>query len=176
MKLKEILTSVTLDPDFTGNILTDDMILAINITPGTGKVEDYEVFNTTITNVESTLDVNTQEKTYLRQGKSMLKTGAYRNFKITGDLYQGDPAQDFCMDTKYLKGKEAITDYVYFNIRTGKGEQGKASIIINSDGGGEAEELVEFDAELKSTGGTPVPFDAVDLVAAPPITKKSEVK
>ena len=54
----------------------------------------------------------------------------------------GDEVQDyiFSHDIKYGTGNTVVTNYVYFNILTGKGEKGTCSIIVNSDGGGNAGE------------------------------------
>ncbi|MGL5514403.1 MAG: hypothetical protein ACRDBM_14375, partial [Sporomusa sp.] len=46
-------------------------------------------------------------------------------------------------------------DYVYFNILNGKGEKGRASIIVNSDGSGNAGESSAVDIEFKKNGDNP---------------------
>lgn len=69
----------------------------------------------------------------------------------------GDEVQDYIFShaIKYGTGNAVITDYVYFNILNGKGEKGKVSIIINSDGGGNAGETSAIDVEFKKVGSTP---------------------
>lgn len=51
-----------------------------------------------------------------------------------------------------------VTDYVYFNILNGKGEKGQVSIIINSDGGGNAGESAAIDVEFKKIGNVPTEY------------------
>ena len=89
----------------------------------------------------------TVDKTYIRAGQSTQRTGNQRSFTISGDRYIGDEVQDYIFShaIKYGTGNKVITDYVYFCLLTGKGEKGKVSIIINSDGGGNAGESAAID-------------------------------
>ena len=86
-----------------------------------------------------------------------MKTGTQRSFTVSGDRYIGDEAQDYCLShkTKYGTGNGVVTNYVYFNILNGKGEQGQCSIIVNSDGSGNAGESSTIDIEFKKMGTTP---------------------
>ena len=52
---------------------------------------------------------------------------------------------------KYGTGNAVVTDYVYFCLLNGIGEKGKASIIVNSDGSGNAGESSAVDIELKKS-------------------------
>lgn len=72
----------------------------------------------------------------------------------------GDEAQDYCLThaTKYGTGNKVVTDYVYFNVLTGKGEKGQCSIIVNSDGSGNAGESSAIDIEFKKQGKTPTEY------------------
>ena len=47
---------------------------------------------------------------------------------------------------------------MYFNILTGKGEKGKCSVIVNSDGSGNAGESSAIDIEFKKIGDLPTEF------------------
>ena len=47
---------------------------------------------------------------------------------------------------------------MYFNIITGKGEQGEVCIIVNSDGSGEAGNSSEIDIELKKSASMPTEY------------------
>ncbi|MEI3184201.1 MAG: hypothetical protein V8S98_13375 [Lachnospiraceae bacterium] len=93
----------------------------------------------------------TSEKTYIRAGKSTQKTGTARSFAVSGDRYIGDPAEDFMLshEMKYAKGNAAVTNYVYFCILNGKGEKGQVSVIVNSEGGGNAGESSSIDINLQ---------------------------
>ena len=52
---------------------------------------------------------------------------------------------------KYGTGQAVIKKYVYFNLLTGKGEQGSVSIAIEDDLSGAAGENASFSATLTST-------------------------
>ena len=159
MKLSELMSKHTPNPDYEGWVTNDDNVLAINTTPGTDSVAvgNYEVVEMGIAGLDSNMNPITSEKTYIRAGKSTMKTGTQRSFSLTGDRYVGDPAQDYCLshDIKYGTGNKCVTDYVYFNILTGKGEKGKCSIIVNSDGSGNAGESSEIDIEFRKIGSEP---------------------
>ena len=76
---------------------------------------------------------------------------------MTGDRYIGDAAQDFLLShkMKYGTGNSVIVPYVYFCILTGKGEKGRVSIIVNSDGSGNAGESSSIDIDLRKAGELP---------------------
>ena len=85
--------------------------------------------------VESSLNAETNDKQYIRAGKSTTKKGTQRKFSIKGDRYSGDEFQDYALSetVKYGVGNDCVVDYVYFNYLTGKGEKGKASLMVNTD-------------------------------------------
>lgn len=159
MKISELMKDVAVDPSFTGYVTNDDYVLAINITPGEDNANPsgYEVLESGVAGLDAQLNPITQDKTYIRAGQSTTKTGTQRGFKVTGDRYVGDPAQDFILshEMKYGTGNKVITDYVYFCMLTGKGEKGKASIVVNSDGSGNAGESSSIDIDLKKAGSIP---------------------
>lgn len=163
MKVSELLKSNwTAKENFTGPRVHNDMVLAINTTPGTEnvKVGDYAVVQIQIEGTDAQLNPETSEKTYIRSGKNTNKTGTQRSFSVTGERYIGDAAQDFMLshDIKFGSGASVITDYVYFDMITGKGEKGTVAIIVNSDGGGDASSGLEIDIELRQNGGNPEEF------------------
>ena len=141
MKVNELMESYTPDPEFEGWVTNDDYVLAINTGEATSE-KDYEVVQMGVAGLDSQMNPITQDKTYIRAGQSTQKTGTQRAFKVTGDRYVGDEAQDFMLShaMKYGTGNSVVVDYLYFCILTGKGEKGKASIIVNSDGSGNAGE------------------------------------
>ena len=55
-------------------------------------------------------------------------------------------------------GQKVIVPYVYFSVLTGKGEKGTASIIVNSDGGGNAGENSAISIDLRSVGTKPTEY------------------
>ena len=162
MKLSELMTNYTPNADYEGWVTNDDYVFAINLTPETSgtKVSDYVVVEMGIAGLDAQLNPITQDKTYIRAGQNTMKTGTQRSFSVTGDRYVGDEAQDYCLThaTKYGTGNKVVTDYVYFNVLTGKGEKGQCSIIVNSDGSGNAGESSAIDIEFKKHGKTPTEY------------------
>lgn len=162
MKLSELMQDKTPNAKYEGWITNDDFVLAINLTPDTEgtKEADYGVVQMGIEGLDAQLNPITVEKTYIRAGQSTMRTGNQRSFSVTGDRYVGDEVQDYIFShaIKYGTGNAVITDYVYFNILNGKGEKGKVSIIVNSDGGGNAGENAGIDVELRKVGDVPAEY------------------
>lgn len=160
MKLSELMADATLKADYEGWVTNDDFVFAIDLTPTAAsetKPSDYAVVQMGIEGLDAQLNPVTQDKQYIRAGQSTLRTGTQRSFAVTGDRYIGDEAQDFILShkMKYGTGNGVITNYVYFNILTGKGEKGQVSVIVNSDGSGNAGESAGIDIEFKKVGNTP---------------------
>ena len=155
MKISELMAGVTPNASYEGWVTADDWVLAIDTNPSASAatdVKDYEVVQMGIEGLDANLNPVTSEKTYIRAGKSTQKTGTARSFAVSGDRYIGDPAQDFM---KYAKGNAAVTNYVYFCILNGKGEKGQVSVIVNSEGGGNAGESSSIDINLQKIGAEP---------------------
>ena len=110
--------------------------------------------------LDSNLNPSTQDKSYIRAGQSTTKTGNQRSFTVSGDRYVGDDFQDFALShaIKYGTGNAVIRGYVYFCVLNGKGEKGKVSLIVNSDGSGDAGESSEIDIELRKAGDAPAEY------------------
>ena len=161
MKLSELMANHTVNPTFTGFVTNDDWVLALDCgaTAATdfSKVSDFAVVQMGVAGLDSNMNPITVDKTYIRAGQSTAKTGNQRSFSVTGDRYIGDDFQDFALShaIKYGTGQTVVRKYVYFNIVTGKGEQGECVIIVNSDGSGEAGNSSEIDIELKKSGALP---------------------
>lgn len=161
MKVSELMKDVTLEPGYTGGLTHNDMVLAIDISEEkNSKEDDYAVLQIQIEGTEAKLDAETSEKTYIRTGKITQKTGTQRSFSVSGERYLGDEAQDFIFSNKikYGTGQDVIVPYIYFNMRTGIGEKGKAAVIVNTDGGGDASGGLEIDVELKQSNEIPQDF------------------
>ncbi len=169
MKLSELMSKVTLNPDFEGFVTNDDFVLAVDCgeTPAADfeTAESFAVVQLGVAGLDSNMNPITQDKTYIRAGQSTMKTGNQRSFAVTGDRYVGDEFQDFVLshDIKYGTGQAVVRKYVYFNIVTGKGESGDCCIIINSDGSGEAGNSAGIDIELKKSGSAPEEFSYTSL-------------
>lgn len=164
MKLSELMANATVKPDFTGFVTNDDFVLAVDCgaTAATdfSGASDFAVAQMGVAGLDSNLNPITQDKVYIRAGQSTSKTGNQRSFSVTGDRYAGDEFQDFVLShaIKYGTGQSVVRKYVYFNTVTGKGEQGEACIIVNSDGSGEAGNNAEIDIELKKSGAAPAEY------------------
>lgn len=159
MKLKELMGNYKPETDYVGFATNDDYVLAIDAGESTSE-NDFEVVELGVSGLDSQINPITQDKTYIRAGQSTMKTGTQRSFKVSGDRYIGDKAQDFMLahNMKYGTGNGVVTDYVYFCLLNGKGEKGKVSIIVNSDGSGNAGESSAVDIELKKSGSLPTEY------------------
>lgn len=160
MKLSELMKGYEPKESYEGWVTNDDYVFAIDTAPGASastEKGDYAVVEMGIAGLDAQLNPVTQDKQYIRSGQSTTKTGTQRSFAVTGDRYAGDEAQDFCLShkMKYGTGNGVITNYVYFNILNGKGEEGQCSIIVNSDGSGNAGESSAIDIEFRKIGANP---------------------
>lgn len=145
-------------PSFKGIVTNDDNILAVDISETqTGEVSSFAVVQGAIEGVDAQVNAKVSDKQYIRAGASTTKTGTQRTFKATGDRYIGDEFQDYVFDPKrmYGVGESCVAGYVWFNALTGKGEKGKVTIMVNSDGSGNAGETAGIDVELRKTGDMP---------------------
>lgn len=167
MKLSELMSGKTPDANYEGWVTNDDMVFAIDLTPTATPATtpattpaDYVVVQMGIEGLDAQMNPVTQDKQYIRAGQSTTKTGVQRTFKVTGDRYIGDDAQDYIFkhDILYSAGNKAVTNYIYFNILTGKGEKGQVSIIVNSDGAGNSGENAAIDVEFKKIGEQPTEY------------------
>ncbi|MFI3228335.1 MAG: hypothetical protein R3Y09_13165 [Clostridia bacterium] len=160
MRLSELMASVTPKADYTGWVTNDDWVLAVGLTDDETDIDNFAVVQMGVDGLDAQMNPITQDKTYIRAGQSTQKTGTQRTFKPTGDRYIGDEFQDLCFShgIKFGTGNNVVRRYVYFNILNGKGEQGTASIIVNSDASGSAGESTTFDVDLKKIGSEPVEY------------------
>lgn len=154
MKLSALMAGYTPSAEFAGVATNDDFVLAVDIGgTASGTVGDYVVVQTGVSAVDAQLSPETEEKTYIRAGKATNKTATQRTFNLSGDRMHGDEFQDFALsfDIKFGTGQKVIRPYVYFSLLTGEGEKGTASIIVNSDGSGEAGSTAEIDIDIMAT-------------------------
>ena len=154
MKLSALMAGYTPSAEFAGVATNDDFVLAVDIGgTASGTIGDYVVVQTGVSAVDAQLSPETEEKTYIRAGKATTKTATQRTFNLSGDRMHGDEFQDFALsfDIKFGTGQKVIRPYVYFSLLTGEGEKGTASIIVNSDGSGEAGSTAEIDIDIMAT-------------------------
>lgn len=155
MKLSELMGNYTPDTSFEGELMADDFVLAIDVSGTPDKIEDYAVIQEHVEGVDSSINSETSDKQYIRGGKSTTKKANQRTFSVTGDRYVGDEAQDFFEAKKYAVGQDAVTSYVYFNLKNGKGEKGTVSIAVDKDGGGNAGDNAGISVTLSKNGAAP---------------------
>ena len=105
------------------------------------------------------LNPTTEDSQYIRTGNVTDKTGTQRTLAVNGDRCVGDAFQDFVLSHKivYGTGSDVIAPYIYFSLRTGKGEKGEAVLIVTSDAGGAAGSKATFACDVKAIG-TPDEF------------------
>lgn len=162
MLLSELMKDYTPNPEYKGEAMADDYVLAIKVSSTSVKIADYAVVQEHTEGVDSSLNSENNEKQYIRSGKSSSKKSTQRTFKVTADRYIGDEAQDYMDSVKYKNGAGAVTDYVYFSVLTGKGEKGKVTIAVDKDGGGNAGYNAGFSATLSKNGALPEDYTWVD--------------
>lgn len=154
MKLSALMTGYTPSDEFAGIANNDDFVLAVDIADSeSNSVGDFVVVQSGISAVDAQLSPETNEKKYIRAGKVTNKTATQRTFKLGGDRMHGDEFQDFVLShaIKFGTGQKVIKPYVFFSLLTGKGEKGIASIIVNSDGSGDAGASAEIDIDIMAT-------------------------
>ena len=154
MKLSDLMKGHTPDPSYEGFSTADDFVLAVDFSGTATGPDDYVVAQEGITEHSGALNPQTQDSQYIRGGQQTMKTGNQRSFTVSGDCYIGDEFQDALMahDLKYGTGQAVVKDYVYFNLLTGKGEQGKVSIHVEDDPAGAAGENAGITATLSARG------------------------
>ena len=159
MKLSELMNGVTPNAKFEGIVTAGDMVLAIGFTSAASTPADYIVADGGVTEQSGALEATTAESTYLRSGTTETKTGTKRTFTVAGDRMAADDFQEALLAhaIKYGTGQSVIKPYVYFNMLTGKGEQGKLSIAVEDDQGGEAGANATWSATLTAVG-TPTEY------------------
>lgn len=161
MLLKDLMTGLNPDADYEGWVTNDDFVIACDISETQDAIPgDYAVAQTGVAGLDAQLNPTTEEKIYIRAGQSSQKTSTQRTFAITGDRYIGDAFQDFVFShaIKFGTGNSVIVKYVYFNMKNGKGEQGEVTVIVNSDGAGNAGESSAIDIALNKVAANPADY------------------
>lgn len=140
MTVKEVMEGITPSAQYAGLQMADDFVLAFQTADSQKTENDYIVCQDCITEHAASVNPETKDKQYIRKGKASIKTNAQRTFSISGDRQAGDAWQDWVTSLAVLfgTGSAVIVPYVYFSMLTGKGEKGKASVIVNNDASGGA--------------------------------------
>lgn len=156
MTVSEVLTkkNITPNPEYAGVEMADDFILAIQTETTQTQVSSWIVCQERVRSHTGTFNTSTEDSTYIRTGTSTLKASTQRTFAIQGDRFPSDPFQAHILShkIKYGTGQDCIVPYVYFSLRTGKGEKGEASLIVTADAEGEAGKKSTFSVTMTATG------------------------
>lgn len=161
--LAKLKTQKGIEPkaNYTGTERADDFIFAVctDSTKQT-KVSDWIVFQERVKEHSGSLNASTEDVPYIRAGNVTEKGEVQRTFTINGNRCVGDPAQDFLLShkVKYGSGQSVIFPYLYFSVKTGKGEKGEAAFIVAADASGSAGSAAGFACDVKGIG-TPEEFD-----------------
>jgi hypothetical protein len=82
---------------YSGWVTADDYVLAVDCggVPASSfeAAGGFAVAQVGVSSMGSELGAETQDKTYIRAGKSTMKTGNQRSFRISADRYAGDAFQ-----------------------------------------------------------------------------------
>lgn len=152
---------ITPSADYKGIEEADDFIFAIQ-TDKTTQTEKAKwiVCADHVKEHSGALNATTTDDTFIRTGPVTTKGSVQRTLSVNGNRCVGDAFQDFVLShaIKYGSGQNVIVPYLYFSVRTGKGECGSASLIVNSDAGGAAGAAATFAVDVKAVG-VPDDFD-----------------
>ena len=156
MKISEYMAKVTAASS-TGEYVGRDMVLGLDCSEAASpaaKPGDYTYVGVHVEDYGAKLEASTEDKSYVYEGDSTIKTSTKRTFQITGQDYISDDFMDFIRSfaVKFGKGSAVQRGYVYFHNGTKKVEKGTMTIIVNSDGSGAASSTADVDVELKSCG------------------------
>ena len=154
------LSGLTPSADYTGVETTDDFLLAVQTEASQTDVKNWVVCADHVREHSGALNAYTTDNTYIRTGPVTTKGSVQRTLAINGDRCKGDAFQDFILGHEmiYGFGQSVILPYIYFSLRTGKGEKGEAAFIVTSDVGGSAGAIATFACDVKGIG-TPAKFD-----------------
>lgn len=113
------------------------------------------------------LNTSTNSDTFIRTGSVDTKSAVQRTLSVNGNRCVGDAFQDFLLSRKIVfgTGSDVIVPYIYFSLRTGKGEKGSCTLVVTSDVGGSANAPATFAVDVKAVG-TPKAFDYLTNVTA----------
>ncbi len=161
MTVAEAITKsgVTPSASYTGIETADDFVFAIQTESTQTKESAWIVCADHVKEHSGALNATTSDETFIRTGTVTSKTATQRTLSVNGNRCVGDAFQDFLLahKIKYGTGSDVIVPYIYFSLRTGKGEKGSCALIVTSDVGGAAGSPATFACDVKGIG-TPEEF------------------
>lgn len=168
MTVSEAITKSGITPSasYTGIETADDFVFAIQTETSQDKESQWIVCAEHVKEHSGSLNATTEDSQYIRTGNVTEKTGTQRTLAVNGVRYTGDAFQDFLLSRKIVfgTGSDVIVPYIYFSLRTGKGEKGSCSLIVTSDAGGAAGSPATFACDVKGIG-LPDAFDYTTAAA-----------
>lgn len=137
MTVTEAMNGITPSADTAGFQMADDFILAFKTEDTQNKEGDYIVCESMVEEHSAAVNSSTVDKNYIRQGQVTIKTNTQRVFTINADRYHDEKTAFFDWISSFKMvhgvGSDVIADYVYFNMFTGKGEKGRATVNVTAD-------------------------------------------
>lgn len=162
MTVSETVTKSGIVPsaDYVGIETANDFVLAIQTDAKQTKKSDWIVCADHVKEHSGALNATTNDDEFIRTGPVTTKGAVQRTLAVNGNRCVGDAFQDFILSykIKFGSGADVIVPYIYFSLRTGKGESGMASLILTSDAGGAAGAPATFACDVKAVG-KPDEFD-----------------
>ena len=168
------LSGLTPSADYTGVETTDDFLLAVQTEASQTDVKNWVVCADHVREHSGALNASTTDNTYIRTGPVTTKGSVQRTLSIQGDRYVGDAFQDFLLSHKiaFGSGQSVVVPYVYFSLRTGKGEKGAAAFIVTADASGSANNSAGFACDVKGVG-VPAEFNYLTPTQADTLPTKA---
>lgn len=163
MTVAEAITKSGITPSasYTGIETADDFVFAIQTESAKQTKESaWIVCADHVKEHSGALNASTNSDTFIRTGPTDTKSAVQRTLSVNGNRCVGDAFQDFLLSRKIVfgTGSDVIVPYIYFSLRTGKGEKGSCTLVVTSDVGGAAGSPATFACDVKSIG-VPGTFD-----------------
>ena len=140
---------------YTGTEDTDDFIFAVQTDSSSQTKESaWIVCADHVKEHSGALNASTNSDTFIRTGPTDTKSATQRTLSVNGNRCVGDAFQDFLLShkIKYGTGSDVVVPYIYFSLRTGKGEKGKVAVVVQEDQTGDAGENAGFSVDLMGQG------------------------
>ena len=139
---------------YTGSEDTDDFFFAIQTSDTQTKKSAWIVCADHVKEHSGALNATTTDEAFIRTGTVTSKTGTQRTISVNGNRCVGDDFQSFALShkIKYGTGKDVIVPYIFFSVRSVKGESGSAALIVTSEEGGAANATAPNAKDVKADG------------------------
>lgn len=164
MTIAELMAGKEVNASYEGLLTVDDYVLAIDTDPtGEDPTADtaYAVLQKGITGYPGNLNPEQVTRQFIRTGQQTMVTSKQFTLTVSGTRYVGDPAQDYILDFGriFATGQDLVTNYIFFDIKTGKGWKGKCTISLSTIADGEAGDDATFSCDLAGTEVNPSEWD-----------------